>query len=251
MSNPNPIQINESDFVSENFFTDLDQTHNLLSTYEQQPNFWLNRFPVGSELNTVTPVLADYLNTGVHYDLIKLCKTYIAGTKFCPVIINSKSIQLPVGTWLSLNLEDNPYDEHAIAYRVSDWSLLKENQEKDYNTWYIAGHVEKNLTEKISKWFIKHNQLNREIVLSPESGNLNMITHSAEYLSGKIVRSKKTYDHYNYDVELYILKDVLDSEEQLVLNARSDKISQVNQFDLNNAIRKIENYARKRKANKL
>lgn len=133
MSKSNPIQINESDFVSENFFIGLDQTHDLLSTYEKQPNFWLNRFPVDSELNTVTPVLADYLNAGIRFDLVKLCKTYIAGTKFCPVIINSKNIQLPVGTWLSLNLEDNPYDEHAIAYRVSDWSILKENQKKDYN----------------------------------------------------------------------------------------------------------------------
>lgn len=251
MSNSNLTQINESGFVSDNFFTHLDQTHNLLSTYQQQPNFWLNRFPVGSELNTVTPVLADYLNAGIRFDLIKLCKTYIAGTKFCPVIINSKNIQLPVGTWLSLNLEDNPYDEHAIAYRVSDWSILKENQEKDYNTWYIAGHVEKNLTEKISKWFIKHNQPKKEIVLSPESGKLDLITHSAEYISGKIVSSKKTYDHFNYDIELYILRDVLDSEEKLVLDQRSGKISQVNQFDLNNAIRKIENYARKRSINKI
>ena len=251
MSNSNFTQINESDFVSDNFFTHLDQTHNLLLTYQWQPNFWLNRFPVNSELNTVTPVLADYLNAGIRFDLVKLCKTYIAGTKFCPVIINSKNIQLPIGTWLSLNLEDNPYDEHAIAYRVSDWSILKENQEKDYNTWYIAGHVEKNLTEKISEWFIKHNQPKKEIVLSPESGKLDLITHSAEYISGKIISSKKTYDHYNYDIELYILRDVLDPEEKLVLNQRSGKISQVNQFDLNNAIRKIENYARKRSINKI
>lgn len=251
MSNSNPTQINESDFVSDNFFTHLDQTHNLLSTYQQQPNFWLNRFPVGSELNTVTPVLADYLNAGICFDLVKLCKTYIAGTKFCPVIINSKNIQLPVGTWLSLNLEDNPYDKHAIAYRVSDWSILKENQEKNYNTWYIAGHVEKNLTEKISEWFIKHNQPKKEIVLSSESGKLDLITHSTEYLPGKIVSSKKTYDHFNYDIELYILRDVLDSEEKLVLDQRSDKITKVNQFDLSNAIKKIENYARKRSINKI
>lgn len=120
-----------------------------------------------------------------------------------------------------------------------------------HNTWYIAGHVEKNLTEKISEWFIKHNQVRQEIVLSSESGKLDLITHSAEYLSGKIVSSKKTYDHFNYDIELYILRDVLDSEEKLVLDQRSGKIAKVNQFDLNNAIRKIENYARKRSINKI
>ena len=212
--------ITESDLISEVY---KDDYRSLADKIVGIPNIWTKPIPTETEIRTSTPVLADYLNHGKNFRLIRIMSTYITGTKYCPLKLNSEEYYIPKHTWISLNIDKNKYDPHAVTFRVSaaDFKSVKDNCKVDsskFDTdtysaiWLSCGHVDKDDAPIIKQWLKDINcksGYDLHLPLSSEIGQLHAITHAEENIAGYITSSKQYRDHWNYNVEIFVATDPL------------------------------------------
>lgn len=107
-------------------------------------------------------------------------------------------------------------------------------------TWRACGHVEADLTEKLENRMKQYNPWDESSITC--GSWLSELTHSQNGFVAYVTSSKKVYNHYNYDVKLFMSADLLDNEEKEMFKPRIIHVNSMkhNRQDFDNALAKIK-----------